>query len=160
MNKHYYCRTRCPAKRTLNSKYLWLGLIVLFAILAFGGIVLFRHKADAKKEIEETVDEVELNLFGATDAPSRRSREEILLQDPQGGSQTVASREVEDHIFRHTIVSYLSDPSEGYFYEGWLLRESPFDFFSTGSMVKNADGTIRPIKLKISSGLEIMELKK
>jgi len=141
MRNHYYCRSRSSGKYSLHSKFLWLGTIVFCSFLAFGGIILFRHSVDANNAVEENENIDEINLFQETEAPNRRSREEILLQNSNGGSQTVASREVEDYVFRHTIVSHLPNPAEGYYYEGWLLRESPFDFFSTGSMVKNADGT-------------------
>lgn len=37
------------------------------------------------------------------------------------------------------IVATLPDPPVGYFYEGWLIRSKPFDFFSTGQLIQHAD---------------------
>ncbi|MFH1315756.1 MAG: hypothetical protein ABIH67_05185, partial [Candidatus Uhrbacteria bacterium] len=48
--------------------------------------------------------------------------------------------EIEDNLYRHVVKAYLPEPGENNFYEGWLVRLSPFDFFSTGEMVHNESG--------------------
>ncbi len=63
------------------------------------------------------------------------------LVDVSGGSSSgEASREIQDGFFRHVVKAYMPAPGENYFYEGWLVRQSPFDFFSTGDMVQNESG--------------------
>ena len=37
------------------------------------------------------------------------------------------------------MIGTLPDPPEGYFYEGWLVRSRPFDFFSTGEFIQHVD---------------------
>ena len=125
--------------------------VLLLAVAgAVGGIVWFRHQADQvhaqtaaqTANAQAPVDPVAQAL--ATDdsvAPAGRDRQEITMHDPQGRWATVASREVDDHVFHHTIVAHLPDPPDGYYYACWLLRDIPYDYFSTGSMVRNADGT-------------------
>ena len=54
------------------------------------------------------------------------------------GSGTASSQFV-DGKFQHVIVASLPSPSEGYTYEGWLIRSKPFDFFSTGRLIQHAD---------------------
>lgn len=49
-----------------------------------------------------------------------------------------ADRGIENGILYHTIkVSLPEINRETEFYEGWLVRQAPYDFFSTGEMVTN-----------------------
>ena len=52
------------------------------------------------------------------------------------GSATI---QYADGSTQHVVVATLPDPPVGYFYEGWLVRSKPFDFFSTGAMIQHAD---------------------
>ncbi len=142
MNPHYKRYRGGGGSHHASKSWLGLGVLVLGVFLTFGGIVWFRKSAD-QLEIGGEDDSTSTTGIEVRDetAPTRRSREEVLLTDTAGGSQTIVSREIEDRVFRLAIVSHLSDPPVGQFYEGWLLREDPFDFFSAGAMVKNADGT-------------------
>lgn len=54
------------------------------------------------------------------------------------GSGT-ASVQFVDGVYQHVAVGVLPDPPLGYFYEGWLIRSKPFDFFSTGRFIQHAD---------------------
>ncbi|MFA6131768.1 MAG: hypothetical protein WC702_01705 [Patescibacteria group bacterium] len=52
-----------------------------------------------------------------------------------------AERGIEKGILYHTIkVSLPEINRETEFYEGWLVRQAPYDFFSTGEMVTDDDG--------------------
>jgi hypothetical protein len=51
----------------------------------------------------------------------------------------VATSDMADGRFQHVAVATLPYPPEGYFYEGWLIRSRPFDFFSTGVFIQHAD---------------------
>lgn len=50
-----------------------------------------------------------------------------------------ASSEFSAASFQHVVAVTLPNPPEGYFYEGWLIRSKPFDFFSTGRLIQHAD---------------------
>jgi len=54
------------------------------------------------------------------------------------GSGTASVQFVEG-VYQHVVVASLPDPPVGYFYEGWLIRSKPFDFFSTGVLIQHAD---------------------
>ena len=46
----------------------------------------------------------------------------------------------EDGFGLHAGFENLDDPIADDFYEGWLVRQNPFDFISTGELVKKEDG--------------------
>ncbi len=119
-------------------------MIVLFALAVaafFAGMAWFRQQTPNIVEAEPTNGSSVVTLNPADEAPIRRNREEATLYNVDGVGLAVASREVQDHIFHHTVVAHLSDLPDGIHYQGWLVRDEPFDFFTTGSMEKNADGT-------------------
>jgi hypothetical protein len=60
---------------------------------------------------------------------------------PVGGTHGSGTASVQfvDGAYQHVVLATLPDPPVGYFYEGWLLRSKPFDFFSTGKMIQHAD---------------------
>ncbi|MDQ6984941.1 MAG: anti-sigma factor [Candidatus Dojkabacteria bacterium] len=43
-------------------------------------------------------------------------------------------------FYLSALIANLPDPQEDDFYEGWLVRNEPFDFISTGILVKEEDG--------------------
>ncbi len=61
--------------------------------------------------------------------------------NPVGGTHGSGSATMQyvNGELQHLIVATLPDPPVGYFYEGWLIRSKPFDFFSTGRMIQHAD---------------------
>ena len=121
-------------------------MFLLFAAavaLFFLGLVWFRHQAESRNSLGEASPTAEGtdNINPSVQAPARRDREEATLYNVDHVGLAVASREIQDHVFHHTVVAHLSPPPEGMHYEGWLLRDEPFDFFATGTMDANADGT-------------------
>jgi len=67
---------------------------------------------------------------------------EIMLKavgNYQGEGRAV--RSFYDGVFTNAVLADLTDPAEGKFYEGWLVKQTPeLEFFSTGRMSKDADG--------------------
>lgn len=88
---------------------------------------------------EEVVDEANI-AQDTTDVTVADDAAEILLAPMNDfrGSAT-ASSQFSDTGFQHVIVATLPDPPVGYYYEGWLIRSKPFDFFSTGRLIQHAD---------------------
>jgi len=138
----------------MNSKKRRKGpnkglLLVIVLIIIFVGLVIwFRSDSEEVEVAEEATPE----MIGST-TPSGIQIEhvevemipgmvdQIVLSDVSGGSGAgTATRQIEDGFFRHVAQGYMPVPREGYFYEGWLVRQSPFDFFSTGNMVQNESG--------------------
>ena len=135
----------------MNSKKRRKGpnkglLLVVALIIAFVILVLwFRSGGDE-------ITEADLNFVQSTTESGMQFEQvrvemipgmvdEVVLSDVSGGSGSgAATREIEDGFFRHVAKGYMPVPREGYFYEGWLVRQSPFDFFSTGNMVQNESG--------------------
>ena len=58
--------------------------------------------------------------------------------DPGLGSGT-ASSQFKDGTFQFVAVASMPSPPQGYFYEAWLIRSKPFDFFSAGKLIQHAD---------------------
>jgi hypothetical protein len=66
-------------------------------------------------------------------------RERISLQTiGEVEAQGEATRLFVSDTFTHTVSTTLSEPQDGKFYEGWLVRPEPsFDFISTGKLTLN-----------------------
>ncbi len=88
---------------------------------------------------ESVVDEANI-AQDTTNVAISEGALETLLEPVVGthGSGTATS-EIADGRFQHVAVATLPEPPEGYFYEGWLIRSRPFDFFSTGRFIQHAD---------------------
>ena len=67
------------------------------------------------------------------------SVQEIKITSLASGLEIgLATRGIENKFLYHTAkVSLPVINRESEFYEGWLVRQSPFDFFSTGEMITN-----------------------
>ncbi len=144
MKRYYYRSAKQSFGRRFSFGFLKLLLVSLAPIVFLGGIVWFRAQGKNDGPPIQKVQSVVVNVLDPSSdaAPAERDREEAQLMDVRGGnSYAVASRQVEDHMFRHTIVAHLPTPPDGYTYEGWLLIDDPFTFFSTGNFQPNADGT-------------------
>lgn len=144
MNRYYYRGQRKSFGGRVTRGFFGTIVLLLAPILVLGGILWFRSHRPAADTTAENTESTLVDLLepGSEDAPIARAREETDLTDVRGGSSwAVASRQIEDAVFRHTIVANLPALAEGYAYEGWLLVEEPFLFFSTGTFQPNADGT-------------------
>jgi hypothetical protein len=121
-----------------------MGFFFCAVGLFFFGVVWFRLQGKEPGSVQEGALEsrFEQTPEGGEEAPRARSAEEVRLLDVEGGTSfALATRSVEEHVFYHTVVAFLPAPPEGEAYEGWLVREQPFDFFSTGALQPRADGT-------------------
>ncbi|MFH1315317.1 MAG: hypothetical protein ABIH67_02860, partial [Candidatus Uhrbacteria bacterium] len=117
-------------------------LFVVALIIVFVGAVIW-FRSDDNSSIEQTpVVAISQTESFVLDNPKPAMQAGIVgqteLYDVSGGSGSgTATREIEDNLYRHVVKAYLPEPGENNFYEGWLVRLSPFDFFSTGEMVHN-----------------------
>lgn len=91
----------------------------------------------------ENADEIgtEANVAQSTEDVEISSQAFEVALSAVGNSHAegAATSDYVDGTFRHLIVATLPDPPEGYFYEGWLVRSRPFNFFSTGNLIQHVD---------------------
>lgn len=91
----------------------------------------------------ENADEIgtEANVAQSTEDVeiSTQAFEAALSAVGNSHAEGAATSDYVDGTFRHLVVATLPDPPEGYFYEGWLVRSRPFDFFSTGEFIQHVD---------------------
>ena len=91
---------------------------------------VFQESVSRQNSMFEQAEPMRPGLIGQTD-----------LTDVSGGTSSgEATREIQDGYYRHVAKAFLPEPKQGYFYEGWLVRPSPFNYFSTGDMVHNESG--------------------
>lgn len=135
---HYKGRSRAGGTNRTRQLVIFVVAVLIF----IGGMFWFRKQAARPKEAAQLVvtnNVVDINPV--SQAPAGRDRQETTLYNVGHTELAVASRAVDDHTFHETIVAHLSPPSDGHHYQTWLVRDQPFDFFATGSMTPNADGT-------------------
>jgi len=119
-------------------------VVVILGALFIYGVARF-NAPDAPEEQQENrlSDVLTPTPLDAIDAGNEIvGLDRIALQGIDGRyADGEATRAIEDERFVHTVKAVLPDiDREAYFYEGWLLRRIPFEFFSTGEMVTNEVG--------------------
>ena len=116
-----------------------VGLLVVVALV--GGFLWWRGKQLEKTEVLPAEGEgVEIEdkasefakRFGVV-LPDNVERTE-LKDVTSGVGSGVATRSFSDSRFEHTVLAALADPETGSWYEGWLVREEPFDVLYTGKL--------------------------
>lgn len=65
------------------------------------------------------------------------SQKTSLVTVNGSNSSGTAYKLIKNGIFYHAIIATMPDPAPGNNYEGWLVRPSPLNFFSTGVMNKD-----------------------
>lgn len=95
-----------------------------------GDAIVLEQEADQEADIAQDIRDVSV----ASDAQVVQL---APIKDFRGVAS--ASSQYSDEGFQHIIVATLPNPPVGYFYEGWLIRSKPFDFFSTGRFIQQAD---------------------
>jgi hypothetical protein len=142
MMASYYSSQRYRRERRRGKNRL--GFFFIAIALFFAGVVWFRSAGTKRllSKAETPIDFLDVEQVGEETAPVAREREEVRLKDATDGSSWgVADRVVEGKTFQHTVIATLPAVSDEFVYEGWLVREYPFDFFSTGQLMPRADGT-------------------
>lgn len=142
---------------TVRKTVKWGMFIVFFVGLFAVSVYLFRSSGPAsetppdnegvtakqRSQDEELSADVQAGRIEmAPGIPEVRVKNTAKLQDVRGGGGVgEAKRGTKDGVFYHTVTATLPEiDREAYFYEGWLVRKVPFDYFSTGEMVTNKEG--------------------
>lgn len=122
------------------------GTIVVILIIVFVFAVLWFRQS--KDEVEERIDSIaqvlrpdpisQAVLNGAIDIQSRVA---TLVLVATGDTVGEARRGKKDDRYFFELKSMLPEiDRDVFFYEAWLVRPIPYDFFSVGEMVTNDDG--------------------
>lgn len=119
-------------------------VVILFVVFAFA-VMWFRQPKD---EVEQRIDSIaqvlrpdpisEAVLNGAIDTESRVA---TLVLKATGETVGEARRGQKDDRYFFELKATLPEMDrEVFFYEAWLVRPIPYDFFSVGEMVTNDEG--------------------
>jgi len=113
----------------MNRRDIVIGLIIL-AVVA--GIIYWVRKPKPELEIPEPSIEETLEESFKMEIPDDVEKAE--LKDVAGKIATgIATRKFIEGLFTHTVIVDIPDPAEGYYYEGWLVKEDG-ELVSTGKL--------------------------
>ena len=125
-----------PRGRTWRSVLGTTALVIFLMGLFIVSVYWFRQKGGKSSVEPETL--APANQPYIPEALDLESTEATLRDVSGGASSGQAKRETLEGRYRHTVKATLAPiDRENFFYEGWLLRPVPFDYFSTGEMVTN-----------------------
>lgn len=144
-----------------SNKTVGVVLGIIIVIVAFFGYFLSRDEVNPNQEILDALPDAafEASMEGNPTLDSTAgsmSEEEMVdfdenvrvdisgaILDVTGGtaagSASAVYREKTGYMLGATV-SDLPELEEGYFYEGWIVRQEPFDFISTGELTVHGDG--------------------
>ena len=119
-----------------------LVLLVLGGLFAYGVYRFQAPKAEVADELDSIADVLTPSpIFESVqNRPTKIIGQQLAKLTPVTGrsGKGTAARELMGSVFFHYIKAALpAIEREAYFYEGWLVRPVPFDYFSTGEMVTN-----------------------
>lgn len=95
-------------------------------------------EADAPAADEE---EQEVTTTMEEEMDAMEYQYEGILKDVTGnrGRGTAKAAYTDGAYALYAEAENVEDPPEGFFYEGWVVRKSPFNFISTGALEKEGD---------------------
>jgi hypothetical protein len=130
--------------RRVKSIFGTSGLAILcFALFAYGVYEFrFAKRDQTAAGLAVRATEVNVAISPVVRSGADGQDRDADLMDVSGGSAFgFATRGKKDGRFFHALKTSLpAIDREVFFYEGWLVRPAPFDFFSTGEMATNSLG--------------------
>jgi len=144
-NKKFMYHHQKSKSKNFNSLLQIVGLGFITLVIFILG---FRHLRGEEKKAggEEMIEvvsgnQVATNSSGSVSIENLSSQEAVIKSLASGLEIGSAVRSFEKGILYHTMTVSLPEINrETEFYEGWLVRQTPYDFFSTGEMVTNSAG--------------------
>lgn len=139
-------RSKRPRSVPYGAVFGTVGIVAALVALFAYGIWWFRFAPKDEPVVESsdsiasvlTPSPVSSAALAAAEGASNRA----ALRDAAGGSASgEAERDTDDGQFFFRVNANLPEiDREAYAYEGWLLRQVPYDYFSVGEFVTNDDG--------------------
>ena len=123
----------------MEDRQQWLSMAAVVLVIAGLGFFLYQRSRQVENEGmigDSAIAEEKANqLLDQLNIELPENLERANLSDVSGGDGTgIATRSYEDGSFEHSVIAGLPDPEAGTFYEGWLVREEPFDVVYTGKL--------------------------
>lgn len=126
-------------------KIIYLAIIIIVAIVIFFSLDLKKisdpksdtlNQTETRKTNDSDLEKTDILKLIETDVNSQTTS---LVAVNGSNSSGTAYKLVKDGVFYHAVIASMPDPAPGNSYEGWLVRPSPLNFFSTGVMNKDKD---------------------
>ena len=130
-------------KRRFGSIFGTAAIVVFLIILFCLSVYWFRSSNEAVEEslvgsIADVLTPDSVSLHAISEGIDTESREAELYLLSTGEYVGVAKRGKKDGDYYHSMKILLPEiDREAFFYEGWLVRKIPYDYFSTGEMTTN-----------------------
>ncbi|OGD82890.1 hypothetical protein A3A54_00530 [Candidatus Curtissbacteria bacterium RIFCSPLOWO2_01_FULL_39_62] len=121
----------------MKNSYLVGGVVAVIVVAAV--LYFLSQNKPSTEPNQESQDQTEILKPNAT---SEENVETIELTVVGGYTGTgTANRTFNGTNFVHLVIAQLDDPSEGKFYEGWLVKKEPtLTFISTGKLKRGDEG--------------------
>ena len=139
-----------------------LVLIVLVVIALLGYYLIFSGDSPDKnmaRDMEENEVSEDTSRLPVTEEKTEEMMEISLpyqgtLKDVTGGNASGIAKSgiFEGEYYLSVTFENLPELDPGYFYEGWVVRKSPFDFISTGVLTQT-DGQWINMYMSSDTGL-------
>lgn len=142
---HYRCHQKNNSRLRLPLQIIAVGIL---ALIIFGAGLYYLRTNQNKNTAESTMNAAH-NPDNPTNPINPSSDNNTILPKQSTAIKSLSSnlevgtaeRGIENDILYHTINVTLPEINrDTEFYEGWLVRQAPYDFFSTGEMVTDDDG--------------------
>lgn len=124
----------------MKSTYLVGGIIVAL-IIVLAAIFIFTQNKTTDIQTQETGEQLpdELQTNETVEEENVETIELTVVGGYTGSGS--ANRTFNGANFVHLVIAQLDDPTEGKFYEGWLVRKKPsLTFMSTGKLERADEG--------------------
>ncbi|MDP3971085.1 MAG: anti-sigma factor [bacterium] len=94
---------------------------------------------DRVAEVEDELDVIEPDLMFYEDSTTEYQYKAELEDITRGDSSGVVQARLEDGVYQlYATFEDLPVPADGFFYEGWIVRNNPLDVISTGGLLDDA----------------------
>jgi len=132
----------------MDKKYIYMAVALIFTLICCALIWKQGNSIDGVSQGKVTTAKIVTNT-GVNEVVETVVKNQNTIEsadlpsvDERGG-MALATRSFENGVFTHTVTSDVPAPGEGKFYEGWLVIKgaNPRDFFSTGAMEQQTDGS-------------------
>jgi len=124
----------------MEDRQQWLSIAAV--VLVIGGLGFFLYKRSRQATNEPTamgegvqIEDRANQLLDQMNVKIPENADKIGLKDVSGGDATgIATKSFNNNVFSGSIIAALPELGSGEFYEGWLVREDPFDLVGVGKL--------------------------